>query len=35
MIGRTATANGSTRRLVTFGAGALALTLVASGCVSF
>ena len=35
MIGRTATATGSTRRLVTFGAGALALTLVASGCVSF
>jgi hypothetical protein len=35
MIGRTATANGSTRTLVSFGAGALALTLVASGCVSF
>jgi len=35
MIGRTATATGSTRRVVTFGAGALALTLVASGCVSF
>jgi hypothetical protein len=35
MIGRTATANGSTRRLVSFGAGALALTLLASGCVSF
>jgi hypothetical protein len=35
MIGRTAAATGSTRRLVTFGAGALALTLVASGCVSF
>jgi hypothetical protein len=35
MIGRTATANASTRRLVSFGAGALALTLVASGCVSF
>jgi hypothetical protein len=35
MIGRTATATGSTRRLVTFGAGALALTLVGSGCVSF
>jgi hypothetical protein len=34
MIGRTATANGS-RRLVTAGAGALALTLLASGCVSF
>jgi len=35
MIGRTATANGSTRKLVSFGAGAVALTLVASGCVSF
>jgi hypothetical protein len=35
MIGRIATANGSTRRLVSFGAGALALTLLASGCVSF
>jgi hypothetical protein len=35
MIGRTATAIGSTRRLVTLGAGALALTLAASGCVSF
>src|SRR5687767_4690793 len=35
MIGPTATANGSTRKLVSFGAGALALTLVASGCVSF
>jgi hypothetical protein len=35
MIGRTATANGSTRKLVSFGAGALALTLLASGCVSF
>jgi len=34
MIGRIATAIGS-RRLVTFGAGALALTLLASGCVSF
>ena len=35
MIGRTATATGSTRRLVTLGAGALALTLAASGCVNF
>ena len=35
MIGRTATAIGNTRRLVTLGAGALALTLAASGCVSF
>jgi hypothetical protein len=35
MIGRTATANASTRRLVSFGAGALALTVLASGCVSF
>jgi hypothetical protein len=35
MIGRTATANASTRTLVSFGAGALALTLLASGCVSF
>jgi hypothetical protein len=35
MIGRTATANASTRRLVSFGAGAVALTLLASGCVSF
>jgi hypothetical protein len=35
MIGPTATANGSTRRLVSFGAGAVALTLLASGCVSF
>jgi len=35
MIGRTATATGSTRRLVTFGAGALALVLGGSGCVSF
>jgi hypothetical protein len=35
MIGPTATANGSTRRLVSLGAGALALTLLASGCVSF
>ena len=35
MIGRTATANGKTRRLVTLGAGAVALTLAASGCVSF
>ena len=35
MIGRTATATASTRRLVSFGAGALALTLLASGCVSF
>ena len=34
MIGRTATANGS-RKLVTVGAGALALALLASGCVSF
>jgi hypothetical protein len=34
MIGPTAPAIGS-RRLVTLGAGALALTLVASGCVSF
>ena len=35
MIGRTATANGKARRLVTLGAGAVALTLAASGCVSF
>jgi hypothetical protein len=35
MIGRTATANASTRRLVSFGACALALTLLASGCASF
>jgi len=35
MIGRTATANASTRKLVSFGAGALALTLLASGCVSY
>jgi hypothetical protein len=35
MIGRTVTATGSARRLVTLGAGALALTLLASGCVSF
>jgi hypothetical protein len=35
MIGRTVTATGSARRLVTYGAGALALTLLASGCVSF
>ncbi len=34
MIGRTATAIGS-RKLVTCGAGALALALLASGCVSF
>ena len=35
MIGRTATATGNVRRLVTLGAGALALTLVASACTSF
>ena len=35
MIGRTATANGRLRTLVPLGAGALALTLLASGCVSF
>ena len=34
MIGRTATANGS-RKLATCAAGALALALLASGCVSF
>ena len=35
MIGRTATANASTRRVASAGAGALALVLLASGCVSF
>ncbi len=35
MIGPTATANGSTRRLVSLGAGALALMLLAAGCVNF
>jgi hypothetical protein len=35
MIGRTATANASTRRIASAGAGALALVLLASGCVSF
>jgi hypothetical protein len=35
MIGRIATANGRPRTLVPLGAGALALTLLASGCVSF
>jgi hypothetical protein len=35
MIGRTATANGRSRTLVPLGAGALALALLGSGCVSF
>jgi hypothetical protein len=35
MIGRIAAANGSTRRLVSFGTGALALTLLVSGCASY
>jgi hypothetical protein len=35
MIGRTAAATSSTRRLLTFGAGALALAIAGSGCVSF
>jgi len=35
MIGPTATANGSTRKLVSFGAGAVALAVLISGCVSF